>query len=182
MRGDGWSMAEISRVLSVPASTLYQWAARGEWRLQDLADAELPAELAAPDRPAPEESGDAPTALEAAQSMLEQAGRAAVAGQIMRSERAAKLARQLFGLAEQAQRVEAAEAALHPKEVTLSDAEVEALREDLRLRFCLDEPARPQVYQPHAEAAAAPVVTPQPSPDTDHPDQEAAPGPSIRRL
>ncbi|WP_417496205.1 hypothetical protein [Maricaulis sp.] len=154
-------MAEISRVLSVPASTLYQWAARGEWRLQDLADAELPADLAAPDRPAPEESGEPPTALEAAQSMLEQAGRAAVAGQIMRSERAAKLARQLFGLAEQAQRVEAAEAALHPKEVGLSAAEVEALRDELRQRLF-----------PHSLA---------PSPE-DHPDQEAAPGPSIRRL
>ncbi len=48
--------------------------------------------------------------------VLELAAVAGARGQLLRSGRAAKLARQLFLLAEQAQRVEAAEAALHPKE------------------------------------------------------------------
>ena len=36
LRLDGASMAEIERATGVPASTLYQWSARGGWRLCDL--------------------------------------------------------------------------------------------------------------------------------------------------
>ena len=179
MRAEGHRMADISRAVGVPTPTLYQWAARGQWRLEDMAEPVA----AGPDIPAPEadtaidEDAEPPTALEAAQAVLELAGLEAARGQLVRSERAAKLARQLFLLAEQAQRVAAAEAALHPKETQLSDAEVEMLRADLHRRLVLCEPAKPQEYNPLAKPEAKP--DPEPDPSRYH---RAPPPVSIRRL
>ena len=47
MRASGASMAEIERAVGVPASTLYQWAARGSWRWRDL-EGEVSADRSAP--------------------------------------------------------------------------------------------------------------------------------------
>jgi len=176
-------MADITRAVGVPVPTLYQWAARGQWRLEDLAEPVVqPVEPQIldpdPDRVI-DEDAEPPTALEAAQAVLELAAVEGARGRLVRSERAAKLARQLFLLAEQAQRVEAAEAALHPKEFRLTAAELEALREDLRRRYIPESYAQPQVYNP----PAAPEPEPAPAPEPDPPRRRHQPAsPSIRRL
>ena len=176
-------MADISRVVGVPVPTLYQWAARGQWRLEDLAEPGVqPVEPQILD-PDPDtvidEDAVPPTALEAAQTVLELAAVEGASGRLVRSERAAKLARQLFLLAEQAQRVAAAEAALHPKEAQLSDAEVEALRESLHERLVLREPAQPQVYNPPAAPEPEQAGAPAPAPPRRRHEPAS---PSIRRL
>ncbi|SDM24299.1 hypothetical protein [Maricaulis salignorans] len=66
-------MAEISRALSVPVSTLYQWAARGHWRQADLIQEVLPAAPEMDAGPAGnpiDEDGEPPTAVEAAEAAL----------------------------------------------------------------------------------------------------------------
>jgi len=178
-------MADISRAVGVPTPTLYQWAARGQWRLEDMAEP-VPVE---PDIPSPEadtpidKDADPPTALEAAQAVLELAGLEAARGQLVRSDRAAKLARQLFLLAEQAQRVEAAEAALHPKEVRMTEAEMEMLRKDLRRRYIPEAPVRPQDDQPPPKPQTEPEPAPGPDLESGPPRRrDRASSPSIRRL
>ncbi|WP_417484805.1 hypothetical protein [Maricaulis salignorans] len=84
-------MAEISRALSAPVSTLYQWAARGQWRQADLMQAALPAapELDAGQADNPvDEDAELPTALEAAQAVLQPTALEGARGQLVRSERA----------------------------------------------------------------------------------------------
>jgi AcrR family transcriptional regulator len=153
-------MADISRAVGVPTPTLYQWAARGQWRLEDMMEpVVLPAaaEIIDPDTII-DEDAEPPTALEAAQAVLELAALEGARGRLARSDQAAKLARQLFLLAEQAQRVAAAEAALHPKEAQLSEAEVEALRDSLRERLFPEASVQPQDNHPPASPAPEPVT------------------------
>jgi len=182
-------MAEISRAVGVPVPTLYQWAARGQWRQEDLTPAAAPVEAvpaepepdAAPDDIAADEDAEPPSVLEAAQAVLRQAALDGALGQLARSERAARLARQLFLLAEQAQRIEAAEAALHPKPVSLSPEELEALREDLRSRLFCDDAPEPQADTPPVGTEAQREPAPEPDPPAPSRRREA-PRARIRRL
>ena len=191
MRVEGYRMAEISRALDVPTSTLHQWAAQRGWQLDDIAAA-IPLRAA---EPAPadadavnlvDETAEPPTALEAAQAVLQLAAIEGMRGRLGRSDQAAKLARQLFLLAEQAQKVEAAEAALHPKEYKLSEAEVEELRESLRERLFRKDAPQPQAYDPPAspepEPAPSPAPAPASEPEPPRRRREQPATPSIRRL
>ncbi|WP_417482802.1 terminase gpP N-terminus-related DNA-binding protein [Maricaulis sp.] len=189
MRAEGYRMAEISRAVGVPVPTLYQWAARGQWRQEDLMPAPAPVE-AAPAEPEPDavpddipadEDAEQPSVLEAAQAVLRQAALDGARGQMARSERAARLARQLFLLAEQAQRIEATEAALHPKPVRLSPEEVELLRKELRSRLFRDDAPGRQAYTPPTEADAQREPAPEPEPPAP-PRRREAPHVRIRRL
>ena len=108
LREQGVGMAEIAAEVGVPASTLYQWAARGRWRLCDLAaDAGAVVVPAGPQALANTPAGDtqdtapdAPSlpAHEAARFLMAQASRYGVAGQTARAAATARLARQFLDL------------------------------------------------------------------------------------
>ncbi len=98
--------AEIAAEVGVPASTLYQWAARGRWRQCDLAEAAVEG-TAAPGRfevRAEAQTGAAAPDLpslppnEAARYLMAQASRYGVGGQIAKAAATARLARQFLDL------------------------------------------------------------------------------------
>ncbi|WP_417498450.1 hypothetical protein [Maricaulis sp.] len=108
LREQGLGMAEIAAEVGVPASTLYQWAARGRWRLCDLAaDAAAVVVPGGPEALANTPAGDAqdtapdapsPPPEEAARFLMAQASRYGVAGQTARAAATARLARQFLDL------------------------------------------------------------------------------------
>lgn len=218
-------MAEVSRALSVPTSTLYQWAARGQWRQADLAEAAVVGQ-AAPGRfeAGAEADTDAQTGAaapdvpnlppdEAARYLMARASRYGVGGQIAKAAATARLARQFLDLSVRAAEAEALKAQadlksrrqLPPELVgmpldahcfplefppgwTLKRARaegrndlipIEVLREDLRHRFCHDEPAEPQTGIPSPEPEPNPDPAPEPQPPFRRRER---PHVSIRRL
>tara|TARA_R110000868_G_scaffold101630_5_gene279781 strand:- start:67542 stop:68195 length:654 start_codon:yes stop_codon:yes gene_type:complete len=110
-------MAEISAEVGVPASTLYQWAARGKWRLGDLAADQglaLPASAATSGTEV-EDWMPALPVTETAGLLMEQASRHGLAGQLPRAAAAARLAKQLLELAVQEAEARIAQAAADRK-------------------------------------------------------------------
>lgn len=219
MREQGVGTAEIAAEVGVPASTLYQWAARGHWRQCDLAEAAV----VVPAAPGRAEAGRAAEAEdiagglpslppdEAARYLMAQASRYGVGGQIVKAAATARLARQFLDLSVREAEAAALKAQADqksrrqlPSELvgvpldahcfplefppgwTLKRARaegrdelipIEVLREDLRQRYCCDEPAEPQTYIPSAEPEPDPAPEPQPNYR-----RREGPHPSIRRL